>query len=238
VNDFVHHTTALHPDARREQYREVRSFRTLRERMQRNFSRTGYVLAGTFAVIAIGEIARGLLYPMTVHDIIYVEHDRTTGWVGRAVGVHDAPATFGDKEARAAISEYVWARERYVPQIQQQAEKRVQAMSSLPVWLDYTAAIHERSSPKQRLGASGGHVDVFGLSFGAPLVSADGITITYTVRYSRREVKAAESSDAAVLTCNTRISFQWHPEQIQDEAAAQLNPTGFEALDYQRPDCS
>jgi type IV secretory pathway component VirB8 len=206
--------------------------------MRRSFSYTGWAVAGFCALVASGEVARGLLYPSVVHDIIYMEHDRATGWVGRAVGVHDAPATFGDKEARAAISEYVWARERYVPQIQQQAEKRVQAMSSLPVWLDYTAAIHERSSPKQRLGASGGHVDVFGLSYGAPLASPDGITVTYTVRYSRREVKAAESSDAAVLTCNTKVAFQWHPEQIQDEAAAQLNPTGFEALDYQKPDCA
>jgi type IV secretory pathway component VirB8 len=238
MNDFVHHTTALSPDARDVQYREVRSFRTLSERMRRSFSYTGWAVAGFCSLVAIGEVARGLLYPSVVHDIVYIAHDRSSGWVGVATGVHDAPASFDDKTARAAISEYVWARERYIAQLQQINERRVQAMSTVGVWNDYQAWNHEKGAPKQHLGAAGGHVDVFNLSFGQPLASPDGITLTYTLRYSRREVAANASGDAITLTCSTKVAFQWHPEQIQDEAAAQLNPTGFEALDYQRPVCS
>jgi type IV secretory pathway component VirB8 len=237
MNDFVHHTTALHPDVRDIQYREVRSFRALSEQMRRSFSRTGYVLAGVFALIALGEAVRGQLYPATVHDVIYLEHDRSTGWIGVATAAHDAPSTFTVKEAHAALSEYIWARERYLAPIQQVNEKRVQAMSSIAVWTDYVAWLRTKGSPKQALAASSGHIDIFGLTFSKPLDSPDGTTFTYAVRYNRREVKADSGSDATVTACDATIAFQWHPEMLQDEPAAQLNPYGIEVISYRQPEC-
>src|SRR5580704_9820202 len=134
MNDFVDHAVALHPDVRDVQYKEVKSYRAMSERLRRHYSRTGYMLAGVFALLAIGEGVRAQLFPIVVHDLIYIMHDKSTGWVGLATSAHDAPSTFGVKEAHAALSEYVWARERYVPEIQQINESRVKAMSSVPVW--------------------------------------------------------------------------------------------------------
>ncbi len=233
MNDFVGDAVSLHPDVRDIQYKETRSFRQLSERLRKHYTLTGYVLAGGFFLLLAGSETRHTLYPLTVHDVIYIDHDRSTGWIGQAVAAHDAPATFGVKEAQAALNAYVWARERYVPQIEQVNEAQVKAMSSIDVFADYTAWL-KKASPKQQYGAEGGHVDVFNVTFSKPLASPDGITISYAIQYDRRAVTAGDTVQAR---CETTAAFQWHPEMIQDEAAARLNPAGLEVISYHTPVC-
>ena len=233
VNDFA---ASLHPDARDIQYKETRSFRQLSERLRKHYSRTGYVLAGGFFVLLVASETRNMLHPLIIHEPIYVDHDRATGWVGRAVAAHDAPATFGIKEAHSALSEYVWARERYIPEIEQINEARVKAMSSVPAFTDYTTWLNA-DSPKRRMGAAGGHIDVFNITFGEPLSSPDLTTFTYTIRYNRREIATNGSGADVTQTCDTTAAFQWHPEMIQDKAAADLNAWGLEVISYRQPVC-
>jgi hypothetical protein len=57
------------------------------------------------------------------------------------------------------------------------------------------------------------------------------------VRYNRREVRNGETSEPPTRICNTQVSFQWHPEMIQNEIIAQLNPYGMQVIAYKQPEC-
>jgi type IV secretory pathway component VirB8 len=235
MNDIAEPAVAIHPDARDIQYREVRSFRALSARIHRGYSRMGWAMAGVFALTTVIALAGWSMFPTTVFVPYYMEHDRSSGWIGPAVGVHDAPATFGEKEARAALSAYIWARERYTPEIDQNNWAQVRAMTSAQEWPSYAAWVDSRTAPKARLGRDG-HVDIFNLTFSQPLTSPDG-TLTYQVRYNRREVRHGETSEPPTRICNTQVSFQWHPEMIQNEIIAQLNPYGMQVIAYKQPEC-
>jgi type IV secretory pathway component VirB8 len=235
MNDLAEPAGAIHPDARDIQYREVRSFRALSARIRRGYSRMGWAMAGVFALTTVIALAGWSMFPTTVFVPYYIEHDRSFGWIGPAVGVHDAPATFGEKEARAALNAYIWARERYTPEIDQNNWAQVRAMTSAQEWPNYATWVDARTAPKARLGRDG-HVDIFNLTFSQPLISPDG-TLTYQVRYNRREVRNGETSGPPTRICNTQISFQWHPEMIQNEIIAQLNPYGMQVIAYKEPEC-
>jgi type IV secretory pathway component VirB8 len=232
--DLIADAVSLHPDVRDIQYKEVRSYRARSTLLHRGYNRAGWTVACVFAATTVISLAGWCLFPTTVIKLVYMEHDKSTGWIGPAVGVHDAPATFGEKEAHAALSAYIYARERYTPEIDQNNWAQVRAMTAAQEWPTYAAWVDSKSAPKARLGRDG-HVDIFNIVFNEPMKSADG-TLTYAVRYNRREVRNAEITDPPAYTCTTQASFQWHPEIIQDETAARLNPYGMQVIAYKQPE--
>lgn len=227
----------LAPAAREAHYREAKSFAALRRQTLRGFGRLGWALAGVSTLYGAAVTAGWLWYPVTVYTPpLYMRVNSITGWVGEATAAYDAPKLFDDKVAKATLVEYLWARLRYTPEIDQTNWQRVRSMTAAQAWPQYEAELAAKDSPKRVLGREG-HADVFGITFGSALKSPDG-TLTYPVRFFRRFVRNGDSGEIAPHPCNTEISFQWHPELVQTSQQAQLNPTGMQVISFRPLECS
>lgn len=236
MSDITNASLAIPEEGRAIQNKEMRSFRALSAKLARGYNVLGWVGAGTFACTTVITMAGWSFFPVRVSDVIYIERDPRTGQMQRALPAKDAPVSWTEREAHSAMSHYIWARERYTPEIDDQNWRRVRAMTAAVAWPEYEGWVNSSVSPKNRLGRAGGHTDVFNIVYSEPLVSADG-TRTYQLRWDYREVRSDTQMEPQRQTCVSQISFKFVPDIIATESDADLNPYGMQVVAFKQPVC-
>jgi len=227
-----HEASAIHPDAREEQFKETLSFHAQRVKDSRRAGRAGW-FAGVIGMTAgmAGCVAVVMMLPLKQTVVRFVEVDRSTGWSGDAIEAHDAPKIFNERVGRHDVRTYIESREGYNPTTDQREWQTVKAMSSENAFNEYTAWRKSDVSPLKILKTNG-HVDIDNFSWDKAYKMPDG-TWSYVAHFDMRMV-----NDQAVGPWKSKtatVAFQWHPEMHRSELDSELNPTGFQVLSYERP---
>jgi len=231
MNDFIHHGTALPPEARQAQYKENRTHFRLVEALRKQQTRLGY-LCGITGLAAAGCMAFASVYMASRPSpppIAYVINQQT-GEFGPAVPLSDAPRYYTSVMIEGEARDYIDRRESYFPQLDKVYWAKVRAMSDVAVFTPYDAFVNSRESPKREFGLTGSITIDNVHMLGEPLRSEDN-TYGYQFSFDRHPVKG--SSILPVETCKGSLGLQFHPDIKLFAEDAQLNRMGTEVVGYE-----
>lgn len=212
-------------------HKDTESFQTRERRHLRLFSKAGWVVAAVLAPLVVIEAATILAQQISYRpaEPRFIEVDTATGWVGEATGARDAPRTFNERTAMHFLALYIENREGYLSERDNAQWRVVKAMSSGDELDSYNAWRKSELSPLKQLNTTG-RVDVFNFSPDLhPTKSVDG-SLTYVIRFNRREVK--QTNVGQVKSWQATVVFQWHPERAVGADESQINPAGMVVVGY------
>lgn len=221
---------AIAPDEREALFQRTKSFYALEQKMKRRWWAAGWVVGAAGITLAIASTATLMVTLYRWEPVpLFIPVDTTSGLVGKAVGVIDAPSLFNDRVASQYLRIYIEAREGYLADRDKIQWDTVQAMSSSDEFSLYQAWRKSDLSPHKQFGANGGKVDVWDFVPSLPSKGANG-TLSYVVRFQRRESKG--QMIGPVKQWRAVIDFQWHPEITMSTPASQINPAGMQVISY------
>lgn len=219
------------PDGRKPALDNQESFAAIDAKRKRAFS--GWLVAG-----CVTALASNLLTAAALFTIVYREKptetkllafDSTTGWVGEAVGVRDAPKTFNARVASADLIKYTRARLAYLPEEDQEQFQVVRAMSNKDCFEIYNAWRSKPDSPVKWLGMTG-HVLIHDFTDDPHPIHNKDDSWSYSIRFNRQEVKGVTVGITEHWQAD--ITFAWHPEMRMSTEDEHRNYTGFQCIAF------
>ena len=186
-------------------------------------------VAATFALIAVTAVP--LLLPLKRTEPYVIRVDSSTG-IADVVPGYVGTADLPDTVLRHLVTEYVTARERYIPALAESDYEQVGAYQSGAL-NDAWAASWERSNPDSPLNRYPDDarvtVQVQSVTFLRRGTPGPDVVQVRIRRGTQRTAGADEQVDHFVATMTTRFV-----RPSDDLRLRALNPLGFSVLDYRR----
>lgn len=219
------------PKLREAIFQEVLSVHEAQQHYNQERSRAGWWVGGIGAAIGLIGVASAAVMAANFAPVArFTVIDESSGTVRKSFGAKDAPDLFTDRVTRRYLTEYVELRERFVWQIDNEADHRVKIMSSPAEQARY-AADRAKESPMSRYGLNGyARVTKF-VNFQLRSKGKDK-TFEYDVQFVKSEVLASNLTAAVTTRMTARIVFQFHPELKMADQDRLHNEAGLMVISY------
>jgi type IV secretion system protein VirB8 len=229
MSDIAFIPETVPAEMRQTLFAEVISFRAEERRFDRDRRHAGWWIGGIGAAIGVlGMVCAASVLPLKQPPKpIYLEVDRSTGWVGEVAGAADAPKLFTDGLAERALREYIQDRESYVWQTDDQAFHLV-ALESSPDEQKRYAEDRRQHPPSVTFGRDG-YARCDNWHFTRRGNGKDS-TIEYEVRFYKTETKGGAVGLPQPWTA--LVALQFHPELTMSSQDRLINPAGLQVVSY------
>jgi len=182
-------------------------------------------IAGALALVAVAAVAA--LTPLKTVEPFVIRVDKATGIVD-VVPALEGTASEAQAVTRYLVTQYVTARERYVPQLAEADYETVGAYHT-PQMNQAWAALWNRNNPESPLNVhadgSAVRVQVTAVSFLAPASGREDLVQVRFVRFT------GEPEREQPYVATLRYAYA---EPSKDDRARAANPLGFKVLEYRR----
>jgi type IV secretory pathway component VirB8 len=160
--------------------------------------------------------------------------DTTSGYIGPATSVANAPSLFKEVQDREYLGRYLDACEGWIPETDRSNDRLCKLMSRSDQQERYMAWRKLDTSPIKAVGKDG-HVElqrkryhpVCGTASTSPC-NPKNDTREYLVQYDRVVWKAGASP--LIKPWTAHVTFQWHPEFLMTDTDRNHNGGGFQSI--------
>lgn len=197
----------------------------------RERSRAGWWVGGIGAAIGVLGLATAVVTAIYHKPVVrYTEIDDAAGVVRQSFGATDAPDHFNDRVVQHYLAEFVKVRERFIWQMDPEADHQVKLMSSPDEQVRF-AADRAKENAATKYGMTGyARVTRF-VAFTLRGKGKDK-TLEYDVQFVKGELLANNLARPVETRMTARIVFQFHPELPMNDQDRLSNEAGLMVLSY------